>query len=128
MNRVEVVGTLVRDPNLRMVGNQGVGLCEFSLAWREAYWDRDAGQDAVRTHYFGFVAWAELAEQIGDTYRRGDQLYVLGELTQEKLPDKDGKPGQSKTKVKVLVCRPIRKRSGVLAPETDADGNIPAPF
>jgi single-strand DNA-binding protein len=127
VNRVEIVGTLVRDPDLRAIPS-GAFVCEFSLVWREAFWDRDAGQDAVRSHYFGCVAWGEVAEAIGENYRRGDELYVLGELTQQKVPGKDGKAGQSKTKVRVQVFRPVRKRSGVMQPETDAEGNIPAPF
>jgi single-stranded DNA-binding protein len=55
------------------------------------------------------VAWGDLAEYIAE-FRKGDEVYVLGMLTQEEI-ERAGKK-ESKTRVRAHIIRPVRKRSG----------------
>ncbi len=131
MNRVELVGGLTRDPDFRVL-DSGAVVCNVTLAWNEVVWSGAEQKDVVRTHYLAVVAWAELAEYVNNAFRKGDRIYVLGELCQETIEKADGKK-ESKTRVRALVIRPVRKRYGTGDPdkvqqETVTAGVEPPPF
>jgi single-strand DNA-binding protein len=114
VNKVELAGGLPRDPELRFIPS-GVAICEFSIAVREAYWSGKDREEKVRTSYIGCFAWAELAEYIAEKFHRADEVYLIGQLTQEEY-EKDGKK-HSKTKVRVLTINPVRRASGRPQPQ-----------
>jgi single-strand DNA-binding protein len=107
MNRTELVGGVTAEPDLRALPS-GTFVCEFTLAVREAFWSAKEREEKVRTHYIRCVAWAELGEFVGETFHRGDQVYVLGSLTQEVIEKDDKK--DSKTKVRCTMVRLVAKR------------------
>jgi single-strand DNA-binding protein len=131
VNRVELVGGLTRDPDLRAL-QSGVMVCQFTVGWKEAVWSGAERKDVVRNHYLSVVAWAELAEYVGEAFRKGDTVYVLGQLTQEEIEKADGKK-ESKTRVRAFVVRPVRKRYGTGDPgkvqQEEATADVePPPF
>lgn len=122
INRVEISGRLPRDPELRALSPSGTMLCTFSLAVRDAHWTKDKGEHVV-THWISVQAWGELGESVGERYRRGDELHVVGQLVQETLPAKgDAKPDK-KTRVRALVVSGVRKGRG--EPTVDPDAEPP---
>jgi single stranded DNA-binding protein len=130
VNRVELVGGLTRDPAITALPS-GAMLCQFTLAWNEPVWNSSVKGYVVKTHYLSVLAWNELAEYVVEAFRTGDQVYVLGVLTQDTV-EKDGKK-ESKTRVRALVIRPVRKARGHGDPakvqqETAPVGVEPPPF
>ena len=71
MNRVELTGGLVRDPELRYTPG-GAPVCEFTVAVNEAGWNAKERKQDVFTTFVSVQAWMSLAEQIAErTKERG---------------------------------------------------------
>jgi single-strand DNA-binding protein len=110
VNRVEIIGGLVREPELRFLPS-GAAVCEFTLAVNGTRWDRDAKAQVVSTVFVACNLWEAEAESFADLgLERGDEIYVLGALDQRVIEKKDGSK-ESKTRVRAQVVHPTRRRS-----------------
>lgn len=81
LNRVDVMGRLVRDPEARRTAN-GKPVVNFTLAV-----DRDRQDE---TDFIDCVAWNGTAEFIEKYFRKGSMLIASGRLQMRKWEDKDG--------------------------------------
>jgi single-strand DNA-binding protein len=122
MNRVELAGGLPRDPEVRALSS-GTLVCEFTVAVREA-WSYKDRLDKVRTNFIGCVAWGDLAQYAADHFHKGDEVYLLGQLTQEEYEGRDSKK-VSKTKVRVITMTPTRRASARPEPDDQPAEGIP---
>lgn len=110
MNKVELRGGLVRDPELRFLPS-GTPVSTFTLAVNGCRWSSDEGKQIVTTQFISCQAWGTVGEQLADDdLRKGDELYVWGELDQSTFEKKDGTK-ENKTRVTVLVYSATRKRT-----------------
>ena len=86
MNRIQLIGRLTRDPELRYVSN-GHPMAQFTLAvdrdFKNAAGDREA--DFIKC-----VAWRKLAEQVGQYCARGRLVAVEGRLQSRAYEASDG--------------------------------------
>lgn len=122
LNRVELEGGLVRDPELRALPS-GTFVCDFTLAVSGTKWDAEAHREVVDTSYFRCVLWFEQAEKFAETYHKGDQIYLVGQLTQDEVETREGKK-ERKTKVRVMWTRGLRRST---KPPAQAAEELPAP-
>lgn len=85
LNRIELIGRLTRDPELRYIAN-GHAMAQFTIAvnrdFKNAAGEREA--DFIRC-----VAWRKLAEQVGQYCGKGRLVAVEGRLQTRsyELPD-----------------------------------------
>ena len=85
LNRIELIGRLTKDPELRYVAN-GHAMAQFTVAvnrdFKNAAGEREA--DFIRC-----VAWRKLAEQVGQYCSKGRLVAVEGRLQTRnyELPD-----------------------------------------
>ena len=86
MNKVQLVGRLTRDPELRTTGN-GVSVCSFTVAVNRRF--RNA-QGEYEADFINCVAWRQNAEFLSRYAHKGDMVAVVGMLTVRKYEDKDG--------------------------------------
>ncbi len=87
LNRVIMIGRLVRDPELRST-QTGTSVASFSIASNRVYM---AGTEKKeQTSFFNCVAWGKLGELISQYCKRGKQICVEGRLQQRSWADKDG--------------------------------------
>lgn len=91
LNRVFVMGRLVRDPELRRTANNKP-VTNFTLAV-----DRDRQEE---TDFIDVVAWNATAEFIERFFKKGSMMIASGRLQQRKWEDKDG---NSRTSYEVLA-------------------------
>lgn len=99
LNQVTLMGNLTRDPELRQTPN-GQAVANFSLALNRSYKDsKDEWQEA--TDFIDVVAWAKLAEQVGEHLHSGSKALVSGRLQSRSWDDKE--TGQKRNKVEVLA-------------------------
>lgn len=89
-NKVILVGTLVRDPEIRYVGS-GAGVTKFRLAVNPN--KRDAKPED--TLFVDIVAWDKLAETCNTYLTKGKQCLVEGRLVIRGYDDKDGNKRQA---------------------------------
>ena len=88
INKVMIIGTLGRDPEMRYLPN-GNAVCSISLATDEGYKDKNTGQQVDRTEWHKVEAFGKLAEIIGEYLKKGSKCYVEGKLKTDEY-EKDG--------------------------------------
>jgi len=99
VNKVILIGTLGRDPELRSTANC-TNVAKFSIATNERYKDRD-GQWQERTEWHNIVCWQRLAEIVRDYTHKGDRIYIEGRLQTSSWDDKQ--TGEKKYKTEIVA-------------------------
>lgn len=106
LNRVQIIGNLGRDPEMRFTQG-GTPVTNFSVAVNENWQTRD-GQQQEHTEWFRVVAWTRLAEIANEYLRRGMLVYVEGNLRSNEWQDREG---NNRTSVE-LIARDFLMLSG----------------
>lgn len=88
LNRVEIIGNLGADPELRYTP-KGRAVANFRVAVNRR-WRDDEGQQQERTDWFRCVAWGHLAEVVNQFASKGSPIYVEGRL-ETRSYEKEGK-------------------------------------
>jgi len=89
LNRVELIGNLGRDPEIRYTPG-GTAVASFSLATSEKVKNK-SGEWEERTEWHNVTLWGRLAEIAGEYLGKGKTVYIEGRLQTRKWQDKDGK-------------------------------------
>ena len=112
MNRVEIRGGLVRDPELRLVGAYSTPLLEMTVAVNGTRYDSQSRSQVVKTTFVSVQVWGHRGEEVMEKYQlaKGDEVYVLGELDQYEQEKADGTK-ERKTRVTGLLLDVLRSRS-----------------
>jgi len=87
LNKVQLIGNLGKDPEIRVSQIGGRKSVSFSLATSRRYRDNN-GEQKEDTQWHNIVGWGKIAdvvEQIG--IRKGTSLYVEGRLTNRSWTD-----------------------------------------
>ncbi|MBQ7900970.1 MAG: single-stranded DNA-binding protein [Clostridia bacterium] len=85
MNKVQLVGRLTRDPELKTTGN-GVSVCSFTVAVNRKYKNADGEYEA---DFINCVAWRQSAEFLCKYFYKGSMIGVVGSI-QTRNYEKDG--------------------------------------
>jgi len=93
LNRVQLIGNLTRDPELRYTP-QGTAVCTFGLATNR-YWVTEAGEKKEETEFHRIVAWNKLAELCAQLLFKGRKVYVEGRLQTRTWTAQDGTQRQA---------------------------------
>jgi len=78
LNRVQLIGNLTRDPELRYTPS-GTAVCSFGLATNRS-WNTDSGEKHEETEFHRIVSWNKLAELCSQFLVKGRKVYVEGRL------------------------------------------------
>ena len=87
LNKVQLIGNLGKDPEIRVSPQTGKKSVSFSLATSRRYRDNN-GEQKEDTQWHNIVGWgkiAEVFEQLG--VRKGTSLYVEGRLANRSWTD-----------------------------------------
>ena len=88
LNRVQLIGNLTRDPELRYTP-QGTAVCTFGLATNRT-WVTETGDKKEEAEFHRLVAWNKLAEICSQLLFKGRRVYVDGRLQTRQWTGKDG--------------------------------------
>jgi single-strand DNA-binding protein len=88
LNKVMIIGNLVRDPEIRNTAT-GKNVASFSVA-TSLVWKDQSGQKQEKTEFHNIVAWARLAEIIGQYLKKGSKVYIEGRLQTRDWTGQDG--------------------------------------
>lgn len=88
LNRVELIGNLTRDPELRYTP-QGTAVCTFGVATNRT-WQTDSGEKKEDTEFHRVVAWNKLAELCSQLLTKGRKVYIEGRLQTRSWTGQDG--------------------------------------
>lgn len=89
INKVILVGTLGRDPEVKYMPSGGA-VTNVSIATSEQWKDKQTGEKQERTEWHRVVFFNRLAEIAGEYLRKGQQVYVEGRLQTRKWQGQDG--------------------------------------
>jgi single-strand DNA-binding protein len=89
VNKVILVGTLGRDPEVRYTPN-GNAIANLSIATSEQWTDKQTQERQERTEWHRVVIFGKLAEIAGQYLRKGSQVYLEGKLQTRKWQDQSG--------------------------------------
>ncbi len=88
LNRVQLIGNLTRDPELRQIPG-GQTVASFSLATNFS-WTDQSGQKQEKAEYHNIVVWRKLAEIVGQYLRKGSKVFIEGRLQTREWEGEDG--------------------------------------
>jgi single-strand DNA-binding protein len=88
INKVILIGTLGRDPEMRFMPN-GNAVCNLNIATNEGYKDKNTGQQVEKTEWHRISAFGRLAEVMGEYLKKGSKCYIEGKLETRDY-EKDG--------------------------------------
>ncbi|MGV3709979.1 MAG: single-stranded DNA-binding protein [Gemmatimonas sp.] len=92
LNKVTLIGNVGSDPEIRTTSNGGK-VASFSLATGRQ-WNDQSGQKQEKTEWHRCVIWNNRASTLADVAERyvkkGEKLYVEGEIEYRQYQDKDG--------------------------------------
>jgi len=87
LNKVQLIGNLCADPELRFTPN-GQAVCDLRIATNESWTDK-SGQKQESTEFHRVIVWGKTAEACGKYLSKGRPVYVEGKLKTRDY-EKDG--------------------------------------
>jgi single-strand DNA-binding protein len=102
LNKVQLIGNLGNDPEVRTIAG-GSKVATFSLATSRS-WNNQSGEKQEKTEWHRCVAWnvkgTGLADVVEKYCKKGDRLYVEGQIEYRQWQDKENQTRYS-TEIKV---------------------------
>jgi single-strand DNA-binding protein len=124
LNRIEVIGNLTRDPELRFTtSNQAV--CSLSIATNRRYRDQGGNWVDSPPEYHDVVVWGQVGERCSQLLKRGERIFISGRLQTRSW---DAPDGQKKYKTEIVadtILGPDQVNKGVRSEGGD-DSEQPA--
>lgn len=117
INKVIIVGRMVRDPELRKTPS-GMSVASFSVATSRTYKNKD-GAKTEETEFHNVVAWGKTAEIIHQYVKKGQLIGIEGRL-QTQTWEKDGEK-KYKTQIQAEVMQMGPKAQGSKTEESKGE-------
>lgn len=86
MNKVVLIGNLVRDPEVRAT-QSGISVCNFTVAVNRRFKKENGEQE---TDFLNVIAWRQLAELCSKYLAKGRKVAVTGSIQTRTYEAKDG--------------------------------------
>lgn len=87
MNKVELVGRLTKEPEVKMTSNQ-TEYCNFTVAVDRKFKDKDGNRQA---DFIICVAWKQTATFIQKYFHKGNRIGLTGSIQARTFEDKEGR-------------------------------------
>lgn len=88
LNKVQLIGNLTRDPELRYTPN-GTAVASFTVATNRE-WIVESGEKREEAEFTRIVAWNKLAELCSQLLAKGRKVFVEGRLQTRSWTSQDG--------------------------------------
>jgi len=109
VNEVTLIGSVGKDAETKLFGENSQK-ATFSIATNRSYKDK-AGVKQTQTEWHNIEVWGDTAKFAGNWVKKGNLVYVKGEIRYEKFDDKEGRP-QNRTKIVATKIQLLPKGSG----------------
>lgn len=116
MNRVQIMGNLGRDPEIK-VTNGGKTTAKLSVAVNRKY-TTPQGEEKQYTEWVNVVAWGKLAEAAGNELQKGDYIYAEGRYSTRSY-EKNDETRYFTEVVASVIARPIGGKGKSVTKFTD---------
>ena len=116
MNKVILMGRLVKDPEARTVGD-GISIARFTIAVDRRFTGKDGQRQA---DFINCTAWRQTGEFICRYFHKGNMIAVIGELQTRTWEDDTGQKRYA-TEVNVSEAYFTGEKSGATNQTTGFD-------
>lgn len=125
VNRVFLIGTLTRDPEIKYLP-KGTAVAEVGLAINHTY-KTDGGEKREEVTFVDITLFGRVAEIVDEYCKKGRPLYVEGRLKLDTWDDKT--TGQKRSKLKVVGdnIQLLGGKEGAPARQAAPTGRAPLP-
>lgn len=90
LNRVMLIGTLGRDPEVRTFSN-GNKVCNLSVATSESWKDKTTGERKEKTEWHRVAIFNDRLVDVAEKYLvKGQQVFLEGQIETRKYTDQSG--------------------------------------
>jgi single-strand DNA-binding protein len=90
LNKVMLIGNLGKDPEVRHT-QDGKAIVNLSIATSENWRDKGTGERREKTEWHRVVIFNEGLTKVAEQYlKKGDKVFIEGQLQTRKWTDKDG--------------------------------------
>ena len=89
LNKVQIIGNLGRDPEIRTFPS-GDQVANVTIATTEKWKDKQSGEQKEHTEWHRVTFNGRLAEIVGQYLKKGSSVYVEGSLRTRKWTDQAG--------------------------------------
>lgn len=108
LNKVLIIGNLVRDPELKHLPN-GTPKCELRVATSRTYTTN--GEKREDTCFVDVIAWSRTGENCAQYLRKGSKIFVEGRLDYQEWEAQDGSK-RSKHQVVAAIVQFLDSKNG----------------
>lgn len=124
-NRVELIGNLTRDPEMRYTPS-GSAVVTFGLATNR-YYTTSEGEKKEEADFHRLVAWNKLAEICHQFLKKGIKVFISGRLQYREWESQDGQKRRDAeiTIEDMIILSP--KGNGEPVPVVEAETKEPEP-
>ncbi len=122
LNRVQLIGNLTRDPELRYTPN-GTAVCSFGIATNRS-WTTESGEKKDEAEFHNIVAWNKLAELCSQFLTKGGKVFVEGRLATRSWQAQDG---TQKQRTEIVISDMIllgERKTPVESSESEYTGEV----
>lgn len=123
VNKVILIGTLGRDPELRQTPN-GNHVCTLSLATNDSWLDGEEWKE--RTNWHRVIVWGTQAQNCAKYLEKGRSCYVEGRIQTRTWDDENGQKHYATEVVASSVLFLGKGQSGKSG-EQEADAEVEPP-
>jgi len=111
LNKVVIVGRLVREPEMGSVGR-------FTVAYNRRY--KKGDEWVEESHFFDVKVFGKLVERLGK-YKKGDLVFVEGRLSQDRW---ETETGEKRSRISIVADRVllIKAKEDSLTVEDEGEG------
>jgi single-strand DNA-binding protein len=127
MSALQVSGVcrLGADPDLHFTPS-GAAVCSARAVFQDRYQDRQSGEwKDGDTTWVSLIGWRQLAENMAESFKKGDDVMVTGTLVVREYKKNDGSPGYA-TEVKVWDIGPSIRFNAAKSARVDRQYDGPA--
>lgn len=86
MNKVELIGRLTKDPEVKLTQNQ-TAFCNFTVAVDRRFKDQSGNRQA---DFINCVAWRQTAQFIQKYFKKGSRIGICGCIQTRNYEDQNG--------------------------------------
>lgn len=124
INKVTLIGNVGADPSIRCFEN-GNEVAKFRLVTTERYKDKE-GNARELNEWHNIEAWGKPAQIIDQYVRKGDRLYIEGQLHYEEYQDKNGQT-RYQTIIRLRELKLLTSRTKEQGEQSAPTTTTPAP-
>ncbi len=122
-NRAIIAGRLTADPEVKHT-QSGVPVCSFTVAVNRKY--KDKASNEPQTDFLNVVAWRQQAELVGQYFRKGSSICLVGQIQTRSWQDSSGqKRYATEIMVDELYFVDSRSDAATAPPAAEAQTNAP---